>query len=117
MKQLNKAIDKLTEELSDEFGKMLNEAPPEKQVPFKVTAVRGNQIDLENPEKPGIKTTIDMTKGDMNIADDPKKPNAKVLNTQQKLTPGGRQLRTQIRPGNTISMNNKEGTQGTQGPY
>lgn len=65
----------------------------------KVKRVAGNKIDIEDPEKPGVTTTVDTDQVDIDTDD---QGNIEVKDKTNK--PG---MKRQLRPGASVKFNNE----------
>jgi len=65
----------------------------------KIKKVAGNKIDIEDPDKPGVTTTVDTDKVDIDTDD---QGNIEVKDKSNK--PG---MKRQLRPGASVKFNNE----------
>ena len=70
----------------------------EQEKRMKVSKVQGNEVELTDPQKPGVKTTIDTSKVDVDVD---KQTNAVNIKTKAK---NGMQVKPVMRPGQQVSM-------------
>ncbi len=66
----------------------------------KIKKVAGNKIDIEDPDKPGVTTTVDTDKVDIDTDD---KGDIEIKNKETD-KPG---MKRQLRPGASVKFNNE----------